>query len=129
MSRTDVHAPAWVKERDPAWRTHYTEDHNHSWHSVGHEKITTPDGHTTYKTIWKKVERCDLDEYLAANSWVRTACQIRLISRGRNIDCGCHLCTGQIYRRLGNRSDRQKAKRLLRDGRWDEAAVVRRSRY
>jgi hypothetical protein len=129
MSRTDVHAPAWVKERDPAWRSHYTEDHNHSWHSVGHEKVLSEDGHPTWKTIWKKVERCDLDEYLAANSWVRTACQIRLISRGRNIDCGCNMCTGQIHRRLGRRAERQTTKRLLRDQRWDDIQGKHRWRY
>lgn len=115
-----------MKERDPLWRTHYAEDHNHAWHSVGHEKAYTEDGHTIWKTIWKKVEHCDLDQYLAARGWIRTACQIRLVRNGRNIDCGCQLCTGQAWRRLGNRIERHRTKQLLHAERWDEVGGHRR---
>lgn len=120
MSRTDVHAPAWVKQRDPLWRSHYVESHNHAWYSVGHEKVTSEGGYPTWRTIWEKVERCDLDDYLAATGWIRTACQIRLRSFGRNIDCGCHLCTDHFWHRLSNRASRHQAKKLLRSGRWED---------
>src|SRR5690606_9708720 len=120
-SRTDVHAPGWVKERDPLWRDCFKEDHNHSWYVTGHEKVTDSEGRVRWASIWKKVERCDLDVYLKDVDFrVRTACSIVYSHKGRNIHCGCNLCTNQVGRRLANRSDRQKAKRALRDGRWDE---------
>ncbi len=131
MSRTDVHAPAWVKERDPLWRAHYVEDHNHAQYVIGHEKRNTEDGHTYYASIWKMVERCDLDEYLAARGWARTACHIRMINAGRNVGCGCRMCTGQTWRKFGNRTERYTTKKLLRADRWDEVGGSRRqwSRY
>ena len=128
MSRTDVHAPAWVKERDPAWRSCFKESHNHSWHIYGYEKRKDRPGLDLYKPIWKRVDRCDLDVYLAARGWVRTACQIVYAHRGRNIFCGCGMCTGKDDRKLGNRSDRQRTKRLIRSGRWDEDMVSQRGR-
>jgi hypothetical protein len=83
MSRTDVHAPWWVKERDPGWRGHFAEDHDHS---------TGP---------------CDLARRVAAGrNWVRTRCSIVLVNRRRNIGCGCPLCTGQAGRKRGRRQER-----------------------
>lgn len=129
MSRTDVHAPGWVKERDPLWRANHREHHNHHQYVIGHEKVKTEDGHTKYKPIWKKVERCDLDDYLALRGWsyTRTACSIQFWSNGRNVHCGCNLCTNFIGRRHDRRVGRQKAKRDLRAGRWDEGLY--RGRY
>ena len=129
MSRTDVHAPSWVKERDPLWRSHYTECHNHAWRVVGREKIISGDGHPTWKIIWEKVERCDLDDYLAGRGFVRTACQMRVISAGRNVDCGCRMCSGQIWRLLSNRAERHATKNLLRSGRWEEIQTKKKWRY
>ena len=65
MSRTDVHAPSWVKARDPLWRANYVEDHNHSWYSTGHERAQDEDGSWCYRSIWARVERCDLDVFVA----------------------------------------------------------------
>lgn len=129
MSRTDVHAPSWVKERDPAWRANYTEVHNHHQHIVGHEKHTDAEGHTSYRAIYQRVEECQLPVFLAAHKWVRTSCYISYVHTGRNIHCGCHLCTGHQGRRLANRVDRQRARRLLREGRFDEVVAPRRQRY
>lgn len=129
MSRTDVHAPAWVKERDPLWRSNHRESHNHLWQRVGSEKVVYEDGRIHWEPIWEKVERCDLDVYLAAREWVRTACRIEYVHTGRNIYCGCNMCTGKIYRKLSRKADRTQTKRLLRSGRWDDIYNVNRWRY
>lgn len=81
MSRTDVHRPAWVKERDPAMRSQFRAHHNHA---------TGP---------------CDLDAHMAAKGWTRTRCYPTYIG-GRNIYCGCKMCTGQPWRKLAHRKDR-----------------------
>lgn len=129
MSRTDVHAPCWVKERDPLWRDQYKEVHNHTWQYERSEKHKDEDGYTYYKSIYRKVERCELDEYLAAREWVRTACYITLAPGCRNISCGCHMCTGHIYRKLSRKADRLQTKRLLRLERWDDIHKGNRWRY
>lgn len=93
MSRTDVHVPLWVRERDPQWRHHFYADHDHA---------TGP---------------CDLADRIARPHlpWSATRCHINLINRSRNICCGCHQCTGQRGRRYQNgqrraawRTDRQR---------------------
>lgn len=128
MSRTDVHAPDWVKERDPLWRANYVEDHNHSWYVTGHEKVTDSAGVVRWVSIWKRVERCDLDVYLEdTNHRVRTACSVRFVYTGQR-HCGCKMCTGQISRRLDRRSERRRAKRLIKVGRWEEVSFPDRSR-
>jgi hypothetical protein len=83
MSRTDVHRPAWVQERDPELRHLFVEYHDH------------------------RAGRCDLDVYLSTPGWVRTTCSVRYVG-GRNIYCGCHLCTGQPGRRLAHRQERTR---------------------
>jgi hypothetical protein len=95
MSRTDVHVPHWVKEKDPLWRRHFVEVHNH-------ENGT-----------------CDLHLRLEARGWIRTRCYINIHWQGRQIHCGCKMCTNQIGRRLGNRRERHDAKRAIRKGAWD----------
>src|SRR5689334_10105567 len=120
MSRTDVHAPEWVKERDPLWRDQYKEVHNHGWHTTGSQKHVDEDGYVSYRPIGRRVERCELEDYLAAREWVRTACYITLRPGCRNICCGCQMCTGQFYRKLSRKADRSRTKRLLRAQRWDD---------
>jgi hypothetical protein len=92
MSRTDVHAPWWVKERDPLWRDHFVEHHDHS------------------------TSVCDLAAYLAAgNTWTSTTCYITWTPRRRNIGCGCRMCTGQHGRKLGRRQQRTAWRAMSRD--------------
>lgn len=129
MSRTDVHAPNWVKERDPLWRDQFKEVHNHGWLSDGSEKHVDEDGYTSYKRTWRKVERCELDIYLSARQWVRTACYVTLAPGCRNICCGCNMCTGQTFRKLSRKVDRLQTRRLLRSERWDDIPNVSRWRY
>ncbi|HEY6019328.1 MAG TPA: hypothetical protein VIY48_05315 [Candidatus Paceibacterota bacterium] len=97
MSRTDVHTPYWVKKNDPAWRDFFIERHDHTR------------GECTLH----------LDSF--------RGCYLGDSYRGKNIHCGCGMCTGQITRRLDRRSERQRSKRLIKDGRWDEASYVNRS--
>jgi hypothetical protein len=87
MSRTDVHRPAWVKDRDPHERG-FVAHHNHA---------TGP---------------CDLADYLAAKGWTRTRCY-PIYTGGRNIYCGCAACTGQDWRRQERRRDRYGWRREL----------------
>jgi hypothetical protein len=98
MSRTDVHAPNWVKERDPAWRNVFKEYHDHR---------TGP---------------CDIEKFRASKGsfWWRprlfTRCSTTFTSCGRNIFCGCGMCTNQTGRRTQIKSSRvmwNKAKRLV----------------
>jgi len=91
MSRTDVHAPNWVKERDPAWRHYFVEDHDHSSGD------------------------CDLNAYLAGRQRKRTRCTIRWRARGRNICCGCPMCTGKEWRKMDRRQERYEGRRLARN--------------
>lgn len=86
MSRTDVHAPWWVKTRDPAWRVDFRERHDHS------------DG------------VCNLDEWLATDGtgWHAGTCYVANISRRRNIGCGCRMCTGHVDRRRARRAERHQ---------------------
>lgn len=98
MSRTDVHDPNWVKARDPLWRRHFADDHDHSGGAP-----------------------CDLAAYLADRQtpWDATRCHRQLSTRGRNVSCGCKLCTGQLHRKVTERARRTAWKadraRLLRD--------------
>jgi hypothetical protein len=95
MSRTDVHAPDWVKHKDPLWRRYFEEVHRH--------------------------ERgfCDLDQLLASRYWIRTNCYMNIHWQGRQIHCGCKMCTNQIGRKLSNRRERHQVKDALRKGSWD----------
>lgn len=101
MSRTDVHAPYWVKKLQPEWRAFFVEWHNHTKHDCN---------------------------FSIKNENYRD-CLLGSVNRGKNIFCGCSMCTGQVWRRLSNRSERYKAKRLLLDQRWDEVTGKSRWRY
>jgi hypothetical protein len=101
MSRTDVHIPFRVKKLHAEWRHHFVESHDH------------------------RHRPCNFD--VANNEW--KDCGLTEVWRGRNINCGCAMCTGQIYRKLARRADRYKAKRLIRAERWDDVNVKHRWRY
>jgi hypothetical protein len=102
MSRTDVHRPGWVKERDPHLRHLFREHHNHA---------TGP---------------CDLQDYLTGQGWTRTRCYLAYTG-GRNIFCGCQLCTEQHGRKLARRQERSwwrtARQRLLAAAPQDRDAV------
>lgn len=99
MSRTDVHVPSWVKERDPLWRHYFKEVHSHD-NGI-----------------------CDLDSYLTTQTWSRTGCYITFAWRGRQIHCGCPMCTDQEARKILRRRQRHQARRALRLGFWEDAEV------
>ncbi len=91
MSRTDVHAPYWVKLRDPAWSGHFVDEHRH-------------DGRD-----------CDLEEFLTDSTltyW--QGCYRNFVSRGRNVHCGCRMCTNQAGRRHSHRAARAAVRAQLR---------------
>ena len=97
MSRTDVHAPCWVKERDPAWRAHFTETHQH------HNIIRLARGGGGWTRAVRTFTGCDLDQFLAGAR--DTFCSMRYTGR-RNIFCGCRLCTGHDWNRLHHQQQR-----------------------
>ncbi len=91
MSRTFVHLPYWVKTRAPAWRHFYREDHRHD------------EG------------PCDLDRFDPRAPWSATRCHIEWIWAGRNIHCGCRMCTGRDSRAASRRAARAAARRFTRE--------------
>ncbi len=91
MSRTYVHAPHWVKVRHPQWRAYFREAHRHD---------TGP---------------CDLDRFDPRAMWSATSCHIDLAPGGRNICCGCRMCTGQLWRKVCHRRIRTVARSRLRE--------------
>lgn len=121
MSRTDVHAPYRVKARDPGWRGHFTEYHNHTWRLAGGHREPGPP--PRWVRHWRRVTACDLGAYLAGAE--NTACCMTLVYRGRNLHCGCHLCVGGAARRLARRRERvawrSTRARVLAERSWDEA--------
>src|SRR5258707_311042 len=90
MSRTDVHTPYWVKLRDQAWRSNFTESHDHS------------------------TGVCDLEQFLASREWIRTNCRVDLALVDGNVHCGCRLCTGQAGRKQARRRERAELRVQLR---------------
>lgn len=98
MSRTYVHEPNWVKARRPRWRRFWAEDHNHGGGAP-----------------------CDLSAWLAARQapWDSSRCHRLVWNIGRNVSCGCKLCTGQLHRKHTERARRTAWRadraRLLRD--------------
>jgi hypothetical protein len=98
MSRTDVHAPYWVKERDPAWRRVFMPAHRHTIC----EHYDREGGHW----LVRREVPCDLADFLAGSR--TTHCGMVYVG-GRNICCGCRLCTEQMWQKQDHRSER---------GRW-----------
>jgi hypothetical protein len=82
-----VHEPWWVKERSWRWRDFFAEQHHH------------PHG-----------APCDLDVYLHpdphSRAGSRTRCYLDPVWRGRQVFCGCGMCTGRWYRRDIHRAGR-----------------------
>lgn len=107
MSRTDVHAPAWVKDRDPAWHNEYREDHNHGQWVVRWEHHPRK-----WVPIYETVTRCDLGDFLAGAQ--KTACRMSYAGH-RNIYCGCWMCTGHPWQRQDRRRLRHMEQRMLRE--------------
>lgn len=101
MSKTWVHQPWWVKQRDPRWRNHFRVDHSHE------------DG------------ICDLAVFLAREEgyWVRNGCRIDIRWQGRQIHCGCRMCTDQKSRKLSRRRERHQIRMALTQGDWDTASL------
>lgn len=119
MSRTFVHAPAWVKDRDRGWQRWYREVHHH-----------------VARTYWVKdrsgwvlrVEPftgCDLVAFYAGQR--DTFCRT-VYTGGRNIYCGCRLCTGADWARVGRRRQRHTWRRdrarMLHTQDWDGPVAV-----
>lgn len=101
MSRTDVHVPYRVKRLQPEWRVFFVEYHDHTIHPCN----------------------------FSAENEVSTDCHLGAANRGKNIYCGCSMCTGQVWRKQSRRADRYRAKRLLRSERWDDVQARLRCRY
>jgi hypothetical protein len=95
MSRTDVHAPAWVKEHDPAWRHHFEPVHVH----------TVQEHWDAQQQRWlvRREVPCDLADFRTGAR--NTRCRLRPVG-GRNIYCGCRNCTGYYGRRWSRRRER-----------------------
>lgn len=100
MSRTWVHQPWWVKERDPRWRDHFQEIHNHD----------------------KGV--CTLADYLANRAnYIGGRCHISWCWRGRQVHCGCRMCSAHWSRRSLRRWERHQAHLALVAEDWDRAML------
>lgn len=91
MSRTDVHAPYWVKLRDPGWASYFTDEHRHQTGECTLEAFLA-DPHLTY---WQ-------------------GCYRNIVSQDSNVHCGCRMCTNQHGRRNARRADRVELRRQLR---------------
>lgn len=78
MSRTDVHRPPRVQEKDPYLQGDYVDVHRHEGGS------------------------CDLSEYLESDGGGETDCY-RAYVGWRNTYCGCRMCTAQFHRKLHQR--------------------------
>lgn len=103
MSRTWVHMPPHVKERHPEFRRHFVAEHDH-W---------IEEDRDLERHCWlvRRSAPCDLDVYLASEGRINTRC--RLAYRGgRNIYCGCALCTGAPFMRLTRRRERHQWKAI-----------------
>ncbi|MFC4022045.1 hypothetical protein ACFOW4_29475 [Micromonospora sp. GCM10011542] len=100
MTRTDIHRPERVQQRDPLMRHWFTDTHEHG---------RGP---------------CDLDEFLASPDRIRTRCYRQTSAQAPNL-CGCQLCTFQSQRRLGRRQERVAwrsiRRRLLAEHRGGES--------
>lgn len=103
VSRTWVHQPYWIKQRQERWRNFFYEYHNH----INGE--------------------CDLDSS-PSRGWYPGNCHLADSSRGRNIHCGCWMCSGSPFRRIQRRMERhqwrRQQKELLSDVDRNEFDVI-----
>lgn len=90
MSRTDVHAPEWVKIKDPLWRFAFTP-----WHC---------------KKCRLNQQACDIDTATQRHGhnrgWSASDCYSTPAAIGRNVNCGCPMCTGHLGGRHRRHADR-----------------------
>lgn len=92
MSRTDAHDPYWVKRQSPEWRRFFVEHHEHTDHICNF---------SVKNVSWKD-------------------CGLADRNIGKNIHCGCNMCTGQYSRRQDRRGQRHLARKVLRSGKWED---------
>ncbi len=111
MSGTHVHAPGWVKDRDPEWRKEMQEIHRHVAERF-HVYKRNRDGTREWSAVVRPFTGCDLAEFLAGKN--HTFCYLQYVG-GRNIYCGCNLCTGQTGRRRDRRHARHEKQQVCRD--------------
>jgi hypothetical protein len=97
MSRTDVHRPAWVQERDHTMRREFVAEHRHT--------IVEDYDQDSGRWLVRREVPCDLEEHLTGHGWARTRCGLRYVG-GRNTFCGCQLCTGRAPRKLARKQER-----------------------
>ena len=96
MSRTDVHRPWWVLERDPHMRRDFKPDHNH-W------ILTDWDPELgTWRT--RLSAPCDLGQGRLGPGPRDTRCTF--YPSGRRRFCSCGLCGQQAARRYSHRQER-----------------------
>jgi hypothetical protein len=98
MSRTDVHRPWWVQERDPHVRRDLLPHHNH-W--------VLEDWDPELR-MWRSRRSvpCDLDERLSAAGYRGTRCM--LYPNGRRRFCPCRRCGTHPGHKLARRQERTR---------------------
>jgi hypothetical protein len=89
MSRTWVHQPYHAKVTSPEWKHAFREVHDH------------------------RSGTCDLSEFDPRAPWGSTRCHVYWVWIGRNIHCGCRMCTGAYWNKSHRRKRRYSWKRDL----------------
>jgi hypothetical protein len=121
MSRTDVHRPGWVQEREPTLRRHMVARHYHWLNEYdlctheppcrGHVRLHRYDDRPYH--LVRHPAACDLHLFEAAKGRKVTRCQL-VYRGGRNIYCGCRGCTGHDERRQRRRRERADGRAVCR---------------
>jgi hypothetical protein len=97
MSRTDVHRPPWVQVQDKLLHRHMSIAHHH-WERDCYDSELR-------EWLVERTAPCDVDTPGGrCERW----------PRGRNLFCGCRMCTGQPSRRRARRRDRTVLRTQLR---------------
>jgi hypothetical protein len=96
MSRTYVHRPWWVLERDPHMRRDFVPHHDH-W-------IREDWDPALRRWRVRRTAPCDLTERLTSPGHAHTRC--RFDSSGRRRFCSCPLCGQQAARKQAHRRER-----------------------
>lgn len=107
MSHTDVHRPAWVKERDPLmgpWVVYHRHFARECWSAEDKRWLV------------QRTVPCSLEKFYAEMSGGHRDPRCGVSYRGgRNIYCGCGMCTGQTARKLARRQERTAWRAHCRD--------------
>lgn len=98
MSRTDIHRPGWVKERDPHLRQQHRVEHDH-WHRDHWDPELK-------RYLVRLSVPCDLHLAHAGPGWTWTRCRYTYV--GQQHQCGCKQCTGQDGRKVARRQERAR---------------------